>query len=46
MFATSMLHDASLLNEIVQATISDPFANEIMARLNAPSPEVKSLDLN
>ena len=41
-----MLHDDSLLNEIAKATISDPFANEIMARLNTPSPDAKSSDLN
>ena len=41
-----MLHDDSFLNEIVKDTISDPFANEIMARLNAPSLDAKSSDLN
>ena len=37
MFSTCMLHDDSLLNEIVQATMSDPFATNIMTRLNNPS---------
>ena len=46
MFATYMLHDDSLLNEIAQATTSDPFATDIMARLNTPSPERQSSDLN
>jgi hypothetical protein len=46
MFATYMLHDDSLLNEISQATTSDPFATDIMARLNNPSPERQSSDLN
>ena len=46
MFAIPMLYDDSLLNEIAKATISDLFANEIMACLNAPSPEVKSSNLN
>ena len=41
-----MLHDYSLLNKITKATISDQFTNEIMVRLNAPFPEVKSLDLD
>ena len=29
-----MLHDDSLLNEIAQTTMSDPFATDIMARIN------------
>ena len=46
MFATYMLHDDSLLNEIAQATTSDPFATDIMARLNNPSQEMQSSDLS
>ena len=46
MFATCMLQDDSLLNEIATATTSDPFAKEIMARINDPSPGMKSSYLN
>ena len=46
MFATYMLHDDSLLNEITQATTSDPLATDIMARLNNPSQEMQTLDLS
>mgnify|MGYP000532974220 FL=1 len=46
MFATCMLHDDSLLNEIATATVSDPFAKEIMGRINDPSPDMKSSYLN
>ena len=41
-----MLQDDSLLNEIATATTSDPFAKEIMARINDPSPSMKSSYLN
>ena len=37
MFATYMLHDDSLLTKIAQATMSDPFATDIMVRINDPS---------
>ena len=46
MFATYRLHDDYLLNEIVQATTLDPFATDIMARLNNPSQEMQSSDLS
>ena len=46
MFATCMLHDDSLLNEIATTTVSDPFAKEIMGRINDPSPDMKSSYLN
>ena len=39
MFATYMLHDDSLLNEIAHATTLDLFTPDIMARLNNPSQE-------
>ena len=41
-----MLEDDSLLNEIATATTSDPFAKEIMARINDPSSGMKSSYLN
>ena len=44
MFATYMLHDNSLLNEITQATTTGPFATDIMALLNNPSQEMQSSD--
>ena len=46
MFATCMLHDDSLLNEIATETMLDPFAKDIMARINDPSPDIKSSYLN
>ena len=46
MFVTYMLHDDSLLTEIARATISDPFAINIMARINDLSQDMQSSDLN
>ena len=45
MFTTYMLHDDSLVNEITQATTTDPIATDIMARLTNPSQEIQSLNL-
>ena len=45
MSATYMLHDDSLLTEIAQITITDPFVIDIMARINDPSQDMQSSDL-
>ena len=46
MFATYMLHDDSLLTEIAQTTMSDPFSIDIMAHINDLSQDMQSLDLS
>ena len=46
MIATYMLHDDSLLNKITQTTTSDPFATDIIARLNNPTLEIQSSEVS
>ena len=41
-----MLHDDFLVTAIAQATMSDPFTIDIMARINDPSQEMQSSNLS
>ena len=46
LFATCMLQDDSLLQQITDASTTDAFANEVRGSLQNPSPGIKRKDLD